>query len=370
MSAARGLPAARFESSICCLEARGALVDEAERAGVLVFCLGRLPGLRHPVAFVRLIRVIRSARPTIVHTHLQSANLYGRLAAWLAGVPVIVATEHNVYVGKARRYVAVERLLARITDCLIAVSTEVQQFLGAQLRLPESSIRVVNNGVAAHSPSPERVGEVRARLRSDERGREGSAPGVWLGVVASLTPKKGHEYLLRAVAGIRGRGFACSLVLAGDGPERRRLETLTEELGLGGSVQFLGAVMDSAAVLDVIDVFVLPSLREGLPLALLEAMLAGKPVIATSVGGVPEVVQSGVNGLLVAPGRADELGRAIEMLLGSPELRSRLGAQARKTVESGFTEAAYLESLAGIYTELTSRKQAHAAGRFRATHRQ
>jgi glycosyltransferase involved in cell wall biosynthesis len=167
-----------------------------------------------------------------------------------------------------------------------------------------------------------------------------------------LTPKKGHEHLLRALALVRERGIACSLVLAGDGAERERLEHLRDELGLAGQVQFLGAVSNVADVLAAVDVFVLPSVIEGLPLALLEAMLAGKAVIATSVGGVPEVVRAGVNGLLVPPASPRELADAVAALSESPEQRALLGAAARDTIERGFTESVYLESLTAVYLEL------------------
>ncbi len=343
VSAARGLAPDRFEHQICCLSARGPLADEATAAGVPVFCLETFPGLSHPVAFARLLALIRRVRPTVVHTHLQAANLYGRLAAWLAQVPVLVATEHNVYTGKPRRYVIVERRLARVTDVLIAVSDNVRQFLADQLGLAPATIRVVRNGVAAVAPSSARIAELRARL--DPAG--GRDPVI--ATVGSLTAKKGHTFLLEAIAGLRARNVACTAVFAGEGPERPALESAVGRLGLAESVHFLGSVRDVAAVLAVSDVFVLPSVVEGLPLALLEAMLAGKPVVATAVGGVPEAIISGDNGLLVPPRDAAALADAITQLLPSPDLRARFGARARSTVEQHFTEASYLRSLEAIY---------------------
>ena len=345
VSAANGLPPARFEQAICVLIERGPLAGEAEAIGVRVFCIGAFPGLRHPLAFARLVRTIRVFGPTIVHTHLQSANLYGRLAARLAGVPIVVSTEHNVYATKARRYVTIERWLARTTDALIAVSEEVRQFLSQQIGVAPSAIRVIPNGVAVRAPSPERAAALRARIG-------GAEAGIVLGTIASLTPKKGHQFLLRAVAALRDRGVTSTLVLAGDGPERPRLEALAQQLGIARRVHFLGAVPLAADVLAVVDVFVLPSLVEGLPLALLEAMLTGAAVVATSVGGVPEVVTSGVNGMLVRAGDEAALAAAIETLARSPELRARLGWRARETIQRGYTEAQYLASLSALYLEL------------------
>jgi glycosyltransferase involved in cell wall biosynthesis len=355
VSAATLLPAARFESVICCLAMRGPLAAKAERAGVRVESLGVFPGLRHPLAFLRLYRLIRRLRPDVVHTHLQAANLYGRFAAWLAGVPVIVATEHNLYASKAGRYVRVERLLARRTTMLVAVSDQVRRFLSEQLQLPVSSIRVIRNGVGEPTASHEGPAALRSRL--------GILPDdVVLATVASLTAKKGHEFLIRAVAILRDRGVGCSLVLAGEGPERPRLESLAAALQLSTRVHFLGAIDGPADVLAIADLFVLPSVVEGLPLALLEAMMAAKPVIATSVGGVPEVVVSDQNGILVPPRSADALACAIERLVASPEMRDALGRSARVTAETAFTERHYVDSLSELYAELTSDSLHHHPG--------
>lgn len=340
ISAACRLAPDRFEHAICCLAEPGALAVEAVAAGVPVHTVGAFPGLSDPVAFLRLRRIIRNIAPTIVHTHLQSANLYGRIAARLAGVPLVIATEHNVYAHKPRRYILAERYLARRTDVLIAVSVNVQQFLSRQLALPSSAIRVVYNGVAPAVAAADAIADVKQRMPS-------GAPVV--AVVASLTKKKGHAVLLRALAALRQKGVPVTAVLAGDGPERARLEAMARALGVDESIRFLGTA-PAAAVLAVADLFVLPSLVEGLPLALLEAMLAAKAVVATAVGGVPEVIQPDVNGVLVAAGDDSALADAIARLIASPDLRARLGAQASATVSGRFTEAAYLASLDDVYT--------------------
>jgi glycosyltransferase involved in cell wall biosynthesis len=348
VSAARGLPLDRFESVICCLTGRGPLAREVEADGVTVHCVNAYPGLSNPLAFTRLVSIIGSVQPTIVHTHLQAPNLYGRLAACLVRVPIVIATEHNVYTGKARRYIAVERMLARLTSALVAVSSEVQQFLGRQLRLPLARIQVIRNGVAAPQPTTEGVAALTARI--------GAVPTqLRLATIASLTSKKGHDVLLRALALLAGRGLCVAAVFAGDGPERARLELIAADLKLRDSVHFLGAVSNPADVLAAADVFVLPSLVEGLPLALLEAMRAGKPIVATSVGGVPEAVTSGINGLLVAPADDLALADAIATLAASPQQRAELGDQARARADRDFTEERYLGELASLYAELLVR---------------
>jgi glycosyltransferase involved in cell wall biosynthesis len=347
LSTARGVAPDRFEHMICCFTEPGPLADEARAIGVPVYCLGGFPGLSHPVTFARLVRLVRGLAPAIVHTQLQAPNLYGRVAAWLARVPVVIATEQNVYPHKRRRHIVVERRLAAVTDVLVAVSRGVQQFLAAQLRIDPARIRVVPNGVAPVLESPASVAELRRRV-------DGAGPVI--ATVASLTPKKGHEHLLRAVARLRARGVAAAVLLAGDGPLRPQLEALAGELGLAESVQFLGNVPRAGDVLAVADLFVLPSLVEGMPLALLEAMSAGKAAIATSVGGIPEVIQPDVNGLLVPPADETALANAIARLLGSRELRQRFGAEARRTVERGYTEADCLHAIESIYDDALRRK--------------
>ena len=347
VSAARGLPD-RFESVICCLARRGPLADEAEAAGVTVHCIGAFPGLSNPSAFARLAWRIRSIRPTIVHTHLQSPNLYGRLAARLVGVPIVVASEHNVYENKAGRYIRAERILARRTDALVAVSAEVQQYLSRQIRVPAGRISVIRNGIAMPRPSADGVEQLRRRIGS-------SSSVLRIATVASLTPKKGHQFLLRALALLRDRGCATIALLAGEGSERARLEALVSELRLRDSVVFLGSVQNPADVVAAADIVVLPSLVEGLPLALLEGMRAGKAVIATAVGGVPEAVTAGVNGLLVPPADTGALADAIEGLSKSPAQRAELGERARATAERDFTEEAYVNALAALYDRLLKR---------------
>jgi glycosyltransferase involved in cell wall biosynthesis len=348
LTAATGLSPATFESAVCCFIERGRLADEAERHGIKVWCLEAFPSLRRPAVLCRLYRIIRAFRPDIVHTHLQAPNLYGRLMALAARVPVVIASEHNVYTSKARRHVWMERLLARRTAALVAVSDQVQRFLATQLRIEPSAIRVVRNGIATPAvSSPQAVDALRRRLALP-------ADQFVLGTVASLTPKKGHAFLFRALAGLRDRGLHCSLILAGDGPERASLEALAATLGLADRVHFLGVEAQVGDVLALIDLFVLPSITEGLPLALLEAMAAGKPVVATEVGGVPDVITSGTNGLLVPAKAVEPIVDAVQTLLMDPQLRASYGARGRATVLAGFTEDQHLASLGALYLSLVN----------------
>jgi glycosyltransferase involved in cell wall biosynthesis len=354
LMAATGLPRATFESAVCCFVARGPFADEAERQQVKVWCLGAFPSFRHPAALYRLYRIIRAFRPDIVHTHLQAPNLYGRLMALAARVPVVIASEHNVYASKARRHVWMERILAQRTSALVAVSEPVRRFLAAQLRLDPSAIDLVRNGIAAPVASPAGVDALRRRLALPDGE-------LVLGTVASLTAKKGHTFLLQAMALLRDRGLRCALILAGEGPQRAPLEAQAATLGLADRVRFLGVHAQVGDVLALVDVFVLPSITEGLPLALLEAMAAGKAVVATAVGGVPDVITSGTNGLLVPPQAVPPLADALQSMLADSPRRLEYGERARTTVLAGFTEEQHLHSLGTLYLSLLNRAEPRPA---------
>jgi glycosyltransferase involved in cell wall biosynthesis len=353
-TAATGLPRATFETAVCCFSERGPFADAAERAGVPVWCLGTFPSVSHPAALARLFRIIRSYAPDIVHTHLQAPNLYGRLAALAARVPVVIASEHNVYTSKARRYVLVERWLARHTSALVAVSDRVRRFLASQLGIEPSAIEVVENGIAHEIPDPDRVAALRTRLALPPSRHV-------IVTVASLTAKKGHTHLLEAQQQLRSRGVDCTIVLAGDGPERASLEARALSLGVADRVVFLGVQPHVADVLAVGDIFVLPSLVEGLPLAMLEAMAAGKAVVATAVGGVPDVIVDRVNGLLVEPRSATAIVDAVQLLVADAALRERLGPCARTTVAERFTDGRHLAALAALYRRLAMSSESQSA---------
>ncbi len=340
------LPRERYEAVVCCLVEHGALADEVQRVGIPIVVLGGFPGLAHPPRLIHLFRIIRRVRPDIVHTHLQSANLFARALAILARVPVVVASEHNVYSGKHRRYIYLERLLAKKTHAIIAVSDEVRRYLAAQLGISPELIRVIPNGVDCLVPNPVRVAEMRAKLAID-------GETFVLGVVASLTPKKGHEHLIRALPLLKQPG-RFRLLLAGEGPERSRLAQLAESLGVAGQLTFLGLQRNVADVLALLDLFVLPSLTEGMPLALLEAMAAGVPVLATSVGGVPEVVRHGKTGWLVPAASSSALAEAIEDLADRPMVRRNMSLAGRVAVQASYSANHHVAELDRLYVQLVS----------------
>jgi glycosyltransferase involved in cell wall biosynthesis len=346
------LPRDRYEPIVCCFEnPPGPIGPEIAAHGIRVEPLGIAPGWRHPLAWWTIVRYLRRVRPQIVHTFMLPASLYGRSAAVAARVPVIIGTEVNIYDRKQRHHIFVERLLAARSACVVASAESVKRAYVQQLGIPADGVRVIYNAVnwdrlrATATPR-----DVRAQLGiPDDR--------LVAGVVATLQDKKGHRVLLDAVARTPGLEYVW-LMLVGDGPERPALERHATALGIRDRVTFCGTRRDLGNVLPAMDIFALPSLWEGLPLALLLALGSGRPVVATRIAGIPEVVTDGETGLLVEPGDVDAMGAALARLVRDPALRERLGSTARAIARERFGADAYLRQVTGIYEEFLARAAA------------
>jgi glycosyltransferase involved in cell wall biosynthesis len=290
-----------------------------------------------------LVRAIRELRPTIFHAHLHVplACTAALVAAAVARVPGVVATEQLwVDLSRARSLYLGSRLIARLVDRYVAVSQAVAAQLRSPYGVPARKVVVVPNGIPLRvSASPP------LSLRADlTRGRGG--PVVL--TAARLDRQKGHEHLLRAAALVPQATF----VLAGDGPLRSRLAELARILGVADRVLFLGHRDDVPALLASCDVFVLPSLYEGLPLSLLEAMASGRPTIATDVAGSNEVVRHAVSGLLVPPADATAMADAIRRVLADPVEAERLGRAGRERVEREFSVERMVRGVEAVYDEV------------------
>ena len=340
------LPRDRYEPIVCCFEnPPGPIGVEIAAHGIDVVPLGIVPGWRHPLHWWSIVRFLRASRPQVVHTFLRPASLYGRAAAVVARVPVIIGTEVNIYEQKPRHHIVAERLLAGASACIVASAESVKRAYVRQLRISPDAVRVIYNAVnwdrLRTTASP---GDVRRELRIP-------ADRLLVGVVATLQDKKGHRVLLDAFARTPGLEDV-SLLLVGDGPLRGELEAHAAALGIGDRVTFCGTRRDLGNLLPAMDVFALPSLWEGLPLALILAMGAARPVVATRLAGIPEVVTDETSGLLVPPGDADAIGAAIARLCADADERRRMGAAAREAVRHRFDADTYTRSVARLYDEL------------------
>jgi len=320
--------------------------------------LGRkIRGLHDVIALGRLIALMRRVRPHIVHTHTAKAGALGRLAAHLTGVPVVLHTYHgHVFHGyfspaMTRLFLFIERRLAKWTDRILTVSDAVRaDLLRLQVGRADKLLVVplgLDLGRFLHSESL--GGQLRAEL-----GLAGDVPLI--GIVARLVSIKAHEVFLDAAAELVKLAPEAHFVVVGDGERRAELAELTDRLGLSRQVHFLGWRQDLDRIYADLDLVALTSRNEGSPVSLIEAMAAARAVVATRVGGVPDLVEDGVTGVLVPPGDPGALTSAMHALLEDRERRRMLGTAGRQRVAVTYTAERLLADMDRAYIRLLRRK--------------
>jgi glycosyltransferase involved in cell wall biosynthesis len=334
--------------TVACVEARGRLAPELEALGIPVLCVDKPPGLR-PRTVLSLGGLMRRSRPDVVHSHQIAALLYGGLPARALGIPV-VHTEHGKhYVGSDTR-LWVGRAAGWQAARFLCVSREIAEGVRALRVAPPARIGVVANGVDLTRPAPgaQETEALRAALRIPD-----GAPVV--GTVGRLAEIKRQDLLLRGFARLRERLPDCHLVLVGDGVAGGELGRLAEELGQGAHVHFAGYQAQPERYLALMDVFALTSRSEGMPVAVLEAWAARVPVVAARVGGLPEMIESGRNGLLFDFGDEAGLVSLLETCLRDRAAADRLRSAARADVEARYSLAATVQTYARVYEAVRRR---------------
>ena len=354
MQVAIRLDPRRFESTVCASRLQEDALTDAQRvaheqlrsAGIRTVALGR-SGRRDFAAWRPLLRLLRRERIDVLHAHMFGSNLWGTLIGRCALVPVIVAHEHGWAIettSRFRRFVDRE-VIARWSDAFVTVSEETRRRMIDRGGIDARSIVLVRNGI----PSPQGPAD---DLRS-ELGIARDAPVI--GTVAVLRREKALDMLLRGAALLRSRFPDLRILLAGEGPERPGLERLRDSLGLGDAVVFLGFRADVPAVLATTDVAVFSSASEGSPLAVMEAMQAAVPIVATRVGGVPDLIEDGVQGILVPPGDPSALAAAIARALEDREAGAAMGMRARERARRDFDIEGTVRQVEQLYEDLYAR---------------
>jgi len=322
----------RFAPSLVCIGIPGALGEELAAAGVPVRALHRSRG-RLPLALLDLVRHLHRVRPDVVVLRGRNAEALGRLAAVLAGVPRAVVWVHNNHdLGRRTRLRRLaDRVLEPATSAYYGVAESQLRYITGGLGYPAEKVRIIHNGVD--------VGRFRVAERDPALAAElGIGPDEPVaGTVAVLRPEKDLATFLRAARLVLDREPRARFLVVGRGPLAGELRALADELGLAGRVVFTGARSDVPALLSLLDVFVLSSYTEAFPMAVLEAMAAGRPAVCTAVGGVAEAVDDGVTGYLVPPRDPAALAGRIADLLADPGRARSMGAAARARVEAEFT---------------------------------
>jgi glycosyltransferase involved in cell wall biosynthesis len=297
-----------------------------------------------PAAFVRLLRVARRAAPVLLHTHLVHADAYGLPAGRLARVPVLASTKHGFNAFRERRAFALaDRGLASLAHLHIAISAGLARYLAETEGFDAASFEIVHYGIAA-GPEPPPPPQAPRLL-----------------CVGRLVPVKGHAVLLRALAEARAVVPGLELELAGDGPLRGELEALARSLGLDGAVTFAGRVSPVAPAYERALAVVVPSLGEGFGMVALEAAERGRAVIASDVGGLPEIVDRDRTGLLVPPGDAAALAAAMAELAADPERAAALGRAARARALAEFSLDRCADRVDALYRAAIARRSSRRA---------
>jgi glycosyltransferase involved in cell wall biosynthesis len=356
VSIATSLDPERFEVLFCQCEgpAENPIRASLEAHGIPVHTLNSTGPLDLRLVY-KLVRLLRAQRVDVLHTRLIRADFYGRLAGRLSGVPLILTnlcdiysehfkTWHGPWLGPL--FYAVDRATLGLAHRLVANSDGVKADLVNQVGISADKVSRIYNGIdaALYAPQPGARQQMRRQIGLSE-------DEVVVGTVARLHYKKGLTYLLEAAHQLGGRFPGLRFIIAGDGPERRRLEEQARELGLGDRLIFLGDRTDISDVLAAMDVFAFPSLFEGLPNAILEAMAAGLPVVASDVAGNNEVVQDGLNGYLVPVQDAAALAEKIALLAADAPRRQALAAAGRQNVAERFSIPASTRQFELLYTQ-------------------
>lgn len=339
------------------VEGLHAEIEQARRAGVHIIYLKELIRPIHPwtdfLAFIKLFSILRRGKYDIVHTHSSKGGALGRVAAFLAGIKLIVHTPHgHIFYGyfgpfANRALILIERLLGRVTDRLITLTHRGREEHVAFRILPPEKIVPIYSGI--------RLERFRDFDLLQEKGRSVPATlskGSRIGLLARLAPIKGHRYFLEAVPKVLKQIPDAQFFLVGDGPLRADLERQCQKLGIHSSVTFLGDQTDVRSFLHEMNILVLPSLNEGMGRVLLEAQAAGKPVIGTRVGGIPEVIREGETGFVVPPKDPEALADAMIKLLKDPERQRTMGLAAKKWVDQKFSVEEMIQKISQLYEEL------------------
>jgi len=352
-----------YESNMGTSETRAveSCLEDAGRNGVRILTIPELVRRIYPLsdlrAFLKLIRIFREERPHIVHTHTSKAGLLGRWAARLAGVPVIVHTPHgHVFWGyfnewKTKLYIFLERLTATITDRIITLTAQEKKDHLRYHIAHENKFTVIHSGVDLN-----RFSNVQAN-GTEMKDKLGIPEQTFVvGTVGRLTAIKGQKYLIEAAKKMLAKQPETVFVFLGDGELMDELKMLATNLGIKDKVRFLGWRPDVAEVMSTFDVFVLPSLNEGMGKVLVEAMALGKPIIASNIGGITDLVIHEENGFLVPHADADAIARSIKSLYCHPAKRKEMGGNGkRKALE--YNSYSMSEMIDQLYIELLALKK-------------
>ncbi len=340
-----------FNINVCCTHKRGKLADVIAARGIPVRLI-KLKSRWDPLGIYWLVRLMQRAEIKIVHTHMYASSISGIVAAKLAGVPIIITHMHALHEWRTKQRIWIAAKLFNRADKVVAVSNVIKQGLVEKLHLEPQKIVTIHNGIDLNGFSK----PVDVDRQKEKLGLEKDE--LVFGAIGRLVRFKGFSYLLEAVKIINSQLPNFKLVIVGGGELEQELKQKAQALGITDKVIFTGRQDNVLPFLAIFDIMVISSITEGFGIAALEAMAMGKAVVASRVGGIPEVVEDGVSGLLVPPEKPAALAEAIIKLIENPGLRETMGQAGRIRVEKFFSIQRVFEQTVTLYQNLLKTKEA------------
>lgn len=336
----------KFDVIVVCLRALGAFVPEVERMGIKVRLVPQKQKGTDYFSFLKLANILREDKIEVIHTHNTQPFFDGTIAGLLAGVKTIVHTDHARNFPDKKRYMFAEWFVSHFAYKVVGVSDHTCQNLARYEKISKKKIMTIMNGIDLTKYEI----NIDKRRKRIELGLNGKGPII--GLAARLVEAKGIGYLLRAMMDVVPLFPDISLLIAGDGPLQDGLKRMSVDLGIEKWVLFTGPRLDIPELLQMFDIYILPSVSEGLPMILLEAMAAGCPIIATEVGGVPMAVHHGQNGSLVKPEDPKALSSEIIRLLSNKDMRERYSENGIRLAREEFSAEAMTRSYEKLYLRM------------------
>ncbi len=341
----------KFNSLVCGLKSCGYYAEKIENKGIPVIVFNVANGislLKNFQAIFNLYKIMRKEKIDLVHTFLFRANFIGRIAARLVGVPIVISSI-RVMEEEKKYHLFLERITSFLSDKFIVNSEALKNFVSEKMKITPEKIEIVYNGIDFMN-----LPKINSIIKKNELGYNKNE--ILIGTVGRLHKQKGIEYFIEAIKIITQLPIthypSPNFLIIGDGPERKNLESLICNLELNDKVKLLGWRTDVLEIISVLDIFVLSSLWEGTPNVVLEALAYNKPVVATRVGGVPEIIEEGVTGLLVKPANAQALADAILWVLENPEKARKMAEKGKEKVEKIFPIHRMVKETEEVYNKL------------------
>lgn len=342
----KNLDKSRYQVSVCTLRESGSLEEELVMSGIKVIKLPSAKNGADYLSFWKLSSILREERPDIIHTHNTQPFIEGGIAAILAKIPVHVHTDHGRQFPDKKRYMFAEWVFSHFANQMVAVSENLKEDISKYEGIRTDKIKVILNGIDGNKYKNKiDKNKKRKELNIDNRNNP------ILGFVGRLSPEKGLIYLIKAMKLLVKEFPNILLLIVGEGALLEELKRETKALGMEQNIRFIGPRSDINEILGILDIFVLPSLREGLPLVLLEAAAASLPIVATDVGGNRQVVKHGTNGLLVKHGDATSLYNAIKKMIMDEAMRKEFGCKSFDLFINNFTIETMIKKYEDIYQD-------------------